>query len=61
MGKPYIISMPKDIMAFNGSSTRCDTLNGPCSCGAWHSKDDILNKLSNKFGLTKADFESLLL
>lgn len=61
MGKPCIISMPKDIHLYNGSNERCDTLNGPCSCGAWHSKDEILNKLSNKLGLSKADFESLLL
>lgn len=38
-GNDFII-MPSSIKAYNGSSERCDMFVGPCSCGAWHHKDD---------------------
>lgn len=57
--RPNIISMPKEIDLYNGSNNRCDTLNGPCSCGAWHSKIEIFNKISSQFNITLDEFDSL--
>ena len=51
--------MPKEIDLYNGSNERCDTLNGPCACGAWHSKSEIFTKVSSLFGITLEQFDSL--
>jgi len=32
--------MPLAISVFNGQSSRCDMLIGPCGCGAWHKLSD---------------------
>lgn len=59
--RPTLISMPKEIDLYNGSNERCDTMNGPCSCGAWHSKSEIYTKVNSLFGVTLDEFDSLCL
>ena len=37
--------MPEHINLYNATHERCDMMDGPCSCGAWHSEEEILKKL----------------
>lgn len=34
-----MIVMPKHISIYNACTDRCDMLDGPCACGAWHKID----------------------
>lgn len=36
-----IVSMPEEIELHNAAHERCDILIGPCSCGAWHTTDNL--------------------
>ena len=36
------IGLPKNIIRFNGR-IECDMLLGPCSCGSWHKKYEIVD------------------
>ena len=35
-----LIEMPGHIKIFNASTERCDMLQGPCACGAYHKLTD---------------------
>lgn len=38
--------MPASVSYFNGSTERCDILDGPCACGAWHKPDEWESRLA---------------
>jgi hypothetical protein len=31
-------------------SERCDNVDGPCACGAWHRPSEILTKIKENYG-----------
>ena len=39
-----IIEMPKSIIIHNGCVEPCDTINGVCVCGSWHTIEDIVSR-----------------
>jgi len=39
------LPMPSNVEIYNASGTMCDTLEGPCCCGAWHTAEEIALKL----------------
>lgn len=54
--------MPKSIKNYNASTEVCDSLRGPCACGAWHSlKDwaaDVLNEAVHANAITQKDLKA---
>lgn len=36
------------VKIYNGSHQPCDAMEGPCSCGAWHSKKEMVRKINLK-------------
>lgn len=62
-GKPHL-AVPKHWPKnFNASSSPCDIMQGPCSCGAWHSeKDDWVKESLEKYGmeLSPKDYKPVL-
>ena len=59
--RPTLVSMPEEIYLYNGNNERCDTMNGPCVCGAWHSRNEIFTKVNSLFGVTLDEFDALCL
>jgi len=44
---------------FNASYQKCDMIEGPCSCGAWHNKDEEWIKENiEKYGLANFSVET---
>lgn len=44
---PWMVPYPSDLPPrYNGSSSPCDMLYGPCSCGATHVREPVLATVS---------------
>lgn len=41
-----ILLMPDSVVIRNANSQPCDTLRGPCLCGAWHNPQEIADRLA---------------
>lgn len=56
---PYSESELLDILynkvaVYNGG-VRCDTIEGPCACGAWHNPDEMAEKIQELIEPTEGD------
>lgn len=34
---------------FSNGGQKCDNVDGPCSCGAWHNRVNMVKKMENYF------------
>ena len=43
-----VCPMPNGVTVFNGCNEPCDVLVGPCSCGGWHGRVQMLELCRQK-------------
>jgi len=39
-----------DYKLYNSHSDHCDSVDGPCSCGAWHSIPETIERIRARYG-----------
>jgi len=50
--KIFYDALMDSVLLFNGQSTKCDMIDGPCSCGAWHSLEGFRERCRNAWPAT---------
>jgi hypothetical protein len=44
-----LIECLTELGLFSNGGEECDVVDGPCACGAWHSRQEMVTKLENYF------------
>lgn len=50
-----LLDLLHDKIVITNGGTRCDTLDGPCACGAWHSYAEMEHKILSKIETPEAE------
>lgn len=45
-----LIECLTELGLFSNGGEECDNVDGPCSCGSWHNRRDMVKKLELYFG-----------